>query len=132
MRRSTQELEPRKARRAQPGTASVTRGNGNVFADLGFDAPDDELAKATLVVLIERRVAELGLTQAKAAIRMGTTQPKVSRILRGDTSGVSTAWLMTALVDLGRDVEICVRPAAAETGRLYVHAMKGLHGVESA
>jgi predicted XRE-type DNA-binding protein len=97
----------------------VVRGSDNVFADLGFEAPEEELAKAKLIVLIEDRIKELGLTQARAAARMSISQPKVSRLLRGDSTGISTGWLMTALRNLGNDVEISVRPG---TGRLVVLA----------
>jgi predicted XRE-type DNA-binding protein len=109
------------ARTAKP-REQVSRANDNIFADLGFEAPEEELAKAKLVMLISDRIVELGLTQGQAATRMGITQPKVSKILRGDTSGVATAWLMKALLSLGKDVEICVRPAATATGHLYVFA----------
>lgn len=97
-----------------------TRGGANVFADLGFEAPEEELAKAKLVVLLKERIGELHLNQQAAAARMGISQPKVSKILRCDTSGVSTDWLMTALRKLGNDVEICVKPVEQETGHLSV------------
>jgi predicted XRE-type DNA-binding protein len=74
------------------------------------------------VVLIKDRLRELGITQIVAAHRMGISQPKISKLLRGDTSGTSTGWLMTALLNLGRDVEIRVKPARTRTGRLYVFA----------
>jgi predicted XRE-type DNA-binding protein len=98
----------------------VTRGGANVFSDLGFESPSDELAKAELVLIISGRIGELGLTQAQAAARIKIAQPKVSKILRGDVSGVSTGWLMAALLRLGKNVHINVNRSAGETGRLYV------------
>jgi predicted XRE-type DNA-binding protein len=107
---------------ARQTRAKITRGSNNVFADLGFTASERELGKAKLVVLIKDRLRELGITQIVAAHRMGISQPKISKLLRGDTSGTSTGWLMTALLNLGRDVEIRVKPARTRTGRLYVFA----------
>jgi predicted XRE-type DNA-binding protein len=100
----------------------VEKSSGNVFRDLGFKNPEEELAKADLVILIERRIEELGLTQAEAAHHLGSTQPKVSKIVRGGTSGVSMDWLVSALVKLGSDVEIRVKPRNGKSGRLSVFA----------
>jgi hypothetical protein len=36
------------ARKHAPADISVTPGSGNVFADLGFEEPEEELAKAQL------------------------------------------------------------------------------------
>jgi predicted XRE-type DNA-binding protein len=128
MRGTTKKATRQKVRRpavrskAKPKPVKIVRGSDNVFADIGLEAPEEELAKAKLVLLIKGRIEELGLNQTQAASRMGAAQPKVSKLLRGDTSGVSTGWLMTALVSLGKDVEICVKAGKAHTGRLYVFA----------
>lgn len=44
----------------------VEESSGNVFADLGFENPDEELAKALLSRAIERAIERAGLTQAAA------------------------------------------------------------------
>ena len=49
----------------------VTRGSGNVYADLGFDNPAEELAKAQLAMMIDAVIQERGLTQQAAATLMG-------------------------------------------------------------
>ena len=62
----------RKSRK--PATApAVTRGGKNVFADLGFPASDaaNLKIKAELTVKLHRRIKELGLTQVKAAEKLG-------------------------------------------------------------
>ncbi|MGH7248147.1 MAG: helix-turn-helix domain-containing protein, partial [Pseudomonadota bacterium] len=56
----------------------VTRGSGNVFADLGLPNPEERLAKAELALAISRAIKERGLTQREAAALMGIDQPKVS------------------------------------------------------
>lgn len=93
----------------------ITRGSGNVFADLGLLDAEDLQVKAGLAhrigVLIE------GLTQAEAAKRLGIGQPKVSRLLRGELYGFSTEQLMRLLNEIGQDVAIEVRGAAKGRAR---------------
>ena len=62
---------------------SVKRGSENLFADLGHADPGTHLLKAGLVTSI-RDINKAGkLTQAEAALRVGLSQPDVSRLLRG-------------------------------------------------
>jgi predicted XRE-type DNA-binding protein len=102
----------------------VTRGIENVYEDLGFENPAEELAKAQLAMMIDQVIEERGLTQQAAATLMGIDQPKVSHILRGRLGGFSTQRLMEFLTALGRDVEIIVRaaPRSRKRGRLHVAA----------
>lgn len=102
----------------------VTRGSGNVYADLGFANPAEELAKAQLALMIDQAIQERGLTQQAAATLMGVDQPKVSHMLHGRLGGFSTQRLMEFLMALGRDVEIVVRqaPRSRKRGRLRIAA----------
>ena len=104
-----------------PG-ARVTRGSGNVFADLDLPDADELLVKAGLAHRIGMLID--GLTQAEAAKRLRIDQPKVSRLLRGELYGFSTEQLMRFLNELGQDVAIEVRGAAKglERGRTKVGA----------
>ena len=97
-------------------------GSGNVFVDLGVDAPEQALAKAELTAKIAQIIKTKGLTQADAAKLLGVDQPKVSALLRGRLTGFSTDRLIKFLNALGRDVEIVVRdrPRAKGPGRLQV------------
>lgn len=73
-------------------TIEVEEGSGNVFADVGLPNPEERLGKAHLAI----RVAAIRgrrLTQARAA-RIEIDQPKISRLLRGQLSGLSTERLM--------------------------------------
>lgn len=83
--------------------------SGNVFADLGVDAPEEALVKAELTVKISEIIEARGLTQAAAAKVLGIDQPKVSALLRGKLTGFSTERLIKFLNALGSDVEIVVR-----------------------
>lgn len=95
--------------------------SGNVFADLGLDAPEEELAKAELTAKIAEIIEAKGLTQAVAARLLGVDQPKVSALLRGKLTGFSTERLIRFLNALGRDVEIVVKGRARrDPGHLQV------------
>lgn len=115
---------PRRSGRPAPDEITVTRGSGNVFADLGLPNPEERLAKARLAILIDATIQERELTQRAAGKLMGIDQPKVSHILRGRLSGYSTQRLIEFLNALGRDVEIVVRaaPKSRKRGRLHVAA----------
>jgi predicted XRE-type DNA-binding protein len=102
----------------------VTSGGENVYADLGFANPAEELAKAHLASMIDDVIRERGLTQQAAATLMGIDQPKVSHLLHGRLGGFSTQRLIDFLTALGRDVEILVRaaPKSRKRGRLHIAA----------
>jgi predicted XRE-type DNA-binding protein len=98
----------------------VTPSSGNVFADLGFAEPEEELAKAQLASHIRRIIRRRRLTQVAAAALMGIDQPKVSALLNERLASFSTDRLMRLLTALGQDVEIVVKERASdhERGRI--------------
>lgn len=100
----------------------VTPGSGNVFADLGFDEPEEELTKAQLVSHISEVIKRRRLTQAAAAELMDLDQPKVSALLNGRPANFSSDRLMRLLTALGQDVEITVKttPRNRAKGRIKV------------
>ncbi len=96
-------------------------GSGNVFADLGFEAPEEELARAELAHRIATVIEDRGLPQAEAATIMGIPAAEIAALIHGRLEGFSLGELARCLVALGHDVEIVVRPAAE--GRLHVRAV---------
>ena len=94
------------------GKVKVTASSGNVFKDLGLPNPEELLAKAELVRHISGVIEQRGLTQVEAAEVLGTTQPKISDLLRGRLAGFSMERLIRYLNALDRDVEIVVRRKA--------------------
>lgn len=80
----------------------------DAYHELGFPDADAMLVKAQLAIKIEESLRERGWTQQRAAKVLGLTQPKLSRILRGEFRGVSEIKMMDCLVRLGRDVKIVV------------------------
>jgi len=93
----------------------VELGSGNIFADLGLPDAEDLLLKAQIVIELDRLISERGLTQIRAAKLMGIAQPDLSNLLRGDFRGYSVERLMRMLTVFDREVEIVVRPRAAES-----------------
>jgi predicted XRE-type DNA-binding protein len=100
----------------------VTPSSGNVFADLGFAEPEEELAKAQLASHIRQIIKRRRLTQVAAASLMGIDQPKVSALLNGRLANFSSDRLMRLLTALGQDVEITVKakPRNRAHGRIRV------------
>ena len=102
----------------------VFEGSGNVFADVGLDAPEEYLAKAELARQIINVIAARRLTQVQAAALLGVGQPKISALRNGHLDGFSTDRLFRFLNTLGRDVQIVVtlKPRSRARARLTVQA----------
>ena len=88
---------------------TVTPASGNIFADLGFDNPEEELLKAKLAREIRAILKRRRLTQAKAATLMGLKQPDVSAISTGRTGKFKLDRLVRCVGRLDYEVEILVR-----------------------
>jgi predicted XRE-type DNA-binding protein len=86
----------------------------------------DGMNKATkhhLAVLVNEKIAILGLGQTDVARLLGLTQPKVSALANGKVSGFSVEKLMELLTKLGADVEIVVRKAPmGEEAKIHIRA----------
>ena len=100
--------------------ANHTVGSGNVFKDLGFDRPDEELAKSDLAIQISKIIQQKGWTQKKAAGVLGIDQPKVSALKNGRLGGFSIERLLSFLRALDRDIDIVVRPKIDDVAHIQV------------
>jgi predicted XRE-type DNA-binding protein len=109
-------------KKTQESEIAIEKGSGNVYADLGFPDAADMLIKAQLVAKISEIIRQRRLTQEQTAKLLRLTQPRISRILRGDFRGISERRLLQCLTRLGRDVQIVVKPAPRrrEQGRLTI------------
>ena len=83
----------------------------NVWLQLGFPDAEEHYLKAELVLRLDKAIKALGLTQRVAARQIGTTQPELSKILRGKFSEVSLERLMRFLTALGYYIEIKIGAA---------------------
>ena len=107
--------------RAVRGDTRIVAGSGNVFADLEFEQPDLELAKARLSHMIATEIASRRLTQRAAADVLGIDQPRVSLLVRGKTGQFSLEKLIEFLERLSYDVHIsATRAPTSDRGRVVV------------
>ena len=102
----------------------VTRGTGNVFADLGFLDAAERQAKLRLGYALNQVLDGRKLSQADAAKVLGVTQPKVSALRHYKLAGFSVERLMNLLTALDHDVEIVIRqkPRSRKAARISVVA----------
>lgn len=101
----------------------IEESSGNVYADLGMPDAEEMLVKCQLSMKIEEIIKSRRWTQQQAAEVLGMSQPKLSKMLRGQFRGISQAKMLECLNLLGRDVQIVVGPAKrtrARGGRLDV------------
>ena len=82
----------------------------NVYEQLGFPDAEEMLVKAQLVSQIGEILRKRGWSQQQAAKVLGLTQPKLSKMLRGQFRGISEMKMMDCLLRLGRTVKIVVGP----------------------
>ena len=106
---------------ARTSNLEVEEGSGNVFADLGFANPEQERLKANLTLEIYKILKDRGLRQSEAAKLLGTSQPRVSELMRGRSGMFSASRLMEFLTALDQDVEITVRPKRKSEGEISVN-----------
>jgi predicted XRE-type DNA-binding protein len=88
----------------------IHRSNPNIFAELGLPDPETHLLKAQIVTEIYRLVTGEKLTQTAAGMRMGISQPEVSRLFKGNFREYSIERLIMFLACMGQDVRIVSSP----------------------
>ena len=105
-------------------TERITRGSGNVFADLGYADAEERQTKLRLAHAINDIIGEGQLTQTAAAARLGVGQPKISALANYRLAGFSVERLMGFLTALDRDIEIVIRkkPKSRAAARISVIA----------
>ena len=93
---------------------SISTSSGNVFADLGFDNPEEMLAKSELARQINNLIKQKDLTQIEAGKLLGIDQPKISLLRKGKLFGFSLERLFKFLNILGQDITIKVTKTKAK------------------
>ena len=75
---------------------SFTPSWGNLFIDLGFDPAEAQVMKlrAEVMIRMKERLKEAGWTQAEAAKRLGVTQPRICRLMKGKIEDFSLDTLL--------------------------------------
>ncbi len=99
--------------------AKMVRGSGNVFRDLGFSEDESRslALRSEIMIRIEEFVEKNGLTQSRAAARLGLTQPRLNALLKGKINLFSLDALVNAAARAGLHVELRVTPARRTVGR---------------
>ena len=65
--------------------ATVTKGSGNIFRNLGFseERSAELILKSSLLQALQETIMERGWKQVEAAALLGIDQAKVSKLLAG-------------------------------------------------
>src|ERR1039458_1181888 len=84
--------------------------SANIYEQLGFPDAAAMLVKAQLVSKIGEILRDKGWSQQQSAKVLGLTQPKLSKMLRGQFRGIGEMKMMDCLLRLGRAVKIVVGP----------------------
>jgi predicted XRE-type DNA-binding protein len=87
-------------------------GTTNVYADLGYRAPESMRVRAELVSRIADLLAEKGMTEPEAANFLSIPEPEFYKMLRGS---VSLHKLTECLTQLGQEARTIVRPKSDKT-----------------
>jgi predicted XRE-type DNA-binding protein len=90
-------------------TDPVTRGTGNVFADLGFPDAAERQARLRLAHVLNQVLEERKLSPAAATEALGVTPPSLSALRQYRLAGFSLERLLNLLTALDFDVEILIR-----------------------
>jgi len=101
----------------------LTKGTGNVFADLGLPDAAARQTKTQLAMAVNGLLKARGIKQAEAARILGVPQPKVSALANYRLDHFSVEKLMCFLNALDRDVEIVIRPSRQGAGHTSVFAL---------
>jgi len=97
----------------------LVRGSGNVFRDLGFRDPEARnlALRSEIMLRIEEFVERSGMTQARAAARLGLTQPRLNALLKGRIDQFSLDALVNAATRAGLRVDLLVTSARRTSER---------------
>jgi len=90
---------------------------GNIFADLGLENPEELNLRSNLIIELKGIIKSQHLTQREAAEKLSTTQPTLSKVLRGDIDRVSLETLFSWLKVLGKRVEYRICDATNDSSR---------------
>lgn len=102
----------------------VRFGSANLFADLEFENPEEELIRADLAAKVDALLSDLEGTQKEIGRKLGLGQSEVSDLMRGNYGRFSIDRLLRILTKLGCKVDLKVtaprRPGTV--GRMTIRA----------
>ncbi len=86
--------------------------SGNVYADLGYEEPENMLVRARLAMAIAELIEQKGWSRREAAQRLHVTEAKLSNVVRGRLRHISVDKLINMLAAAGHHVTVTVDNAA--------------------
>ena len=98
-----------------------TEGSDNIFKDLGSANPEEKLAKAELIFIINKIISEKGLSQKEAAKILNVDQPKISALKCGKLSGFSIERLFSFLNALDQSIDVVVHQNHQKSEARNIH-----------
>ena len=106
-------------------TDDITRGTGNLFADVNLPDAAERQTKTRLALAVNELLKARKLKQREIADLLHVPQPKVSALKHYRLDQFSVERLMEFLTALNQDVEIMIRPrnAAGGVGHISVLAV---------
>ena len=96
--------------KTKSSVAFYTVSSGNIFKNLGFPNPDEELAKVKLASKINRLITDRGMTQTETAEFFGISRSKISDLRNGRLGKFTFELLFSLLGKLHHQIEIRVLP----------------------
>jgi predicted XRE-type DNA-binding protein len=111
-------MRKRGAERKEP----VTRGTGNVFADLGYSNPGERQAKLRLAYCVIASLDRRKLSDVAAAKVLGLSRASIRALRNYRLRAFSIEQLMTLVTAVGHDIEIVVQLTrrTRKSGRIHV------------
>jgi predicted XRE-type DNA-binding protein len=93
----------KKRTQSERGPRHVTPAGRSVFHDLGFDEAEARVLemRADLMAALREHIKKNDWTQSEAAKKLGTTQPRVSALMKGAWRDFSADMLLVMAGRLG-------------------------------
>lgn len=94
--------------------ATITKGSGDVFSDLGFSPSESRnlRLRSQMMTALRKFIEKEGLTQADAANCPKVSQPRISDLTRGKISRFSLDALVDLLSDAGLEDEFRIKSSS--------------------
>jgi predicted XRE-type DNA-binding protein len=97
--------------------------SGNVFKDVGLPNPEQELLRAQLAYLVYKAIRDKRLTQEKAALLLGVTQPDISKLKHGQFVRFTVERLIRFLTCLQLNVKIQISKSKNHEGHISIASL---------
>ncbi len=101
----------------------IIKASSNIFEDLQINEPEEALAKASLILKIQKTINSRKLTQVQAASILELKQPDVSDLMRGQLHKFSLDRLIHLLNLLDWDIDIVVKRKRGKSGHGITHVV---------